>query len=128
MRPSGGLHGRLYSAPQPLGSAMNDTPTQTRSGALLEKPLSNAQLLERRQVATHLSIVVPCYNEEEVLPETAKRLRELLAKMVGAGKITAESQVILVDDGSRDRTWEVIRELHDANPQIRGVKLSGNRG
>jgi glycosyltransferase involved in cell wall biosynthesis len=107
---------------------MNDIPTQTRSGALLDRPLSNAQLLERRQVATRLSIVVPCYNEEEVLPETAKRLRELLQKLVGAGKITADSQVILVDDGSRDRSWEVIRELHGLDAHIRGVKLSGNRG
>jgi glycosyltransferase involved in cell wall biosynthesis len=79
-------------------------------------------------VRTRLSIVVPCYNEEEVLPETVKRLRAFLDHMTSSGKIDADSQVILVDDGSRDRTWELVREAHAQDPRIRGVKLSGNRG
>ncbi len=75
-----------------------------------------------------LSIVVPCYNEEEVLPETVKRLTELLDRLVEQGKIDAGSHVIFVDDGSRDRTWEQI-ETHAANQNyVRGVKLSRNRG
>ncbi len=75
-----------------------------------------------------LSVVVPCYNEEAVLPETQRRLRALLDGMVQAGKITADSHVIFVDDGSRDRTWELIRDYHAEDGRIHGVKLSGNRG
>jgi polyisoprenyl-phosphate glycosyltransferase len=73
-------------------------------------------------------IVVPCYNEEEVLPETARRLDALLTKLISSNKILADSQVIFVDDGSRDRTWSLIKELNHADPRIRGVKLSANRG
>lgn len=75
-----------------------------------------------------LTIVVPCYNEEEVLPETLRRLRQFLDQITASGKVKADSQVILVDDGSRDRTWELIRDCNRADPRIRGVKLSGNRG
>lgn len=74
------------------------------------------------------SIVVPCYNEEEVLPETVRRLRALLDHLSASGKIDAASQVIFVDDGSRDRTWELIRGFNAEDPRIRGLKLSGNRG
>lgn len=75
-----------------------------------------------------LSIVVPCYNEEAVLPETQKRLCALLDSMTASGKISADSQVIFVDDGSRDRTWEMIRHYHGQDARLRGVKLSANRG
>ena len=80
------------------------------------------------KIGNRLSIVVPCYNEEEVLPETAKRLRALLDHLTTGGKIAAESQVILVDDGSRDRTWELIRQFNAEDARIRGLKLSCNRG
>ena len=79
-------------------------------------------------IGNRLSIVVPCYNEEEVLPETAKRLRALLDQLTSGGKIAAESQVIFVDDGSLDRTWELIRRFNAEDGRIRGLKLSGNRG
>lgn len=75
-----------------------------------------------------LSIVVPCYNEEEVLPETRKRLCELLDGMTARGKISADSQIVFVDDGCRDRTWELIRQYHSEDPRVRGLKLSANRG
>jgi glycosyltransferase involved in cell wall biosynthesis len=75
-----------------------------------------------------LSIVVPCYNEEEVLPETLKRLRMLLDRLTSSGKIAADSQIVLVDDGSRDQTWSLIRQGHAEDQRVRGVKLSGNRG
>lgn len=75
-----------------------------------------------------LAIVVPCYNEEAVLPETVARLTALLERLVRAGKVRPESHLILVDDGSRDRTWALI-EAHAAGPQpVMGVRLSGNRG
>ena len=77
---------------------------------------------------TRLSIVVPCYNEQEVLPETASRLSQLLDELVAGGKVTSDSQVILVDDGSRDATWDVIRAQHERDARIRGLRLSANRG
>lgn len=77
---------------------------------------------------TKLYIVIPCYNEEEVLPETSRRLKEKLTALQEAGRITADSRVLLVDDGSKDRTWELISKLHIEDPLFSGVKLSRNRG
>lgn len=75
-----------------------------------------------------LYIVVPCYNEEEVLPETSKRLGEKLRSLISRGEIGPDSRVCFVDDGSRDRTWELISRLHDSDKLFEGVKLSRNRG
>ena len=75
-----------------------------------------------------LYIVVPCYNEEEVLPETARRLGDKLKFLMNAGKISPQSRVLFVNDGSKDRTWEVIAGLHKENPLLCGVDLSRNRG
>jgi len=75
-----------------------------------------------------LMVVIPCYNEEEVLPETSRRLVAKMAALEKKGLITPDSRVLLVDDGSRDRTWEMISALHSENPLFEGVKLSRNRG
>ncbi len=75
-----------------------------------------------------LYIVVPCYNEEEVLPETARRLGDKLKSLMNAGKISPQSRVLFVNDGSRDRTWEVITRLHRENRLLCGADLSRNRG
>ena len=75
-----------------------------------------------------LYIVVPCYNEEEVLPETARRLREKLEQLMGEGKISPQSRVLFVNDGSRDGTWSVIQGLHRDCPLFSGADLSRNRG
>ena len=75
-----------------------------------------------------LYIVVPCYNEEEVLPETAQRLKKKLTALTDAGKISPRSRVLLVNDGSKDRTWEIIREIHAEDPRFSGVDLARNRG
>jgi glycosyltransferase involved in cell wall biosynthesis len=75
-----------------------------------------------------LSIVVPCYNEEEVLPETAHRLGELFDDLISRQKISARSRVYFVDDGSRDRTWPLIESLSRSRHYIAGIKLSRNRG
>ena len=77
---------------------------------------------------TTLYIVIPCYNEEEVLPETAKRLKAKLEGLMGEGKISRQSRVMFVNDGSRDRTWELIEGLHQSDPLFSGVNLSRNRG
>lgn len=78
--------------------------------------------------ADTLYIVVPCYNEEAVLPETARRLREKLAALAAAGKIAPKSRVLFVNDGSKDGTWALIQELHRTDPVFSGVDLSRNRG
>ena len=75
-----------------------------------------------------LYMVIPCYNEQEVLPETSKRLKEKLSALVKAGKIDPESRIVFVNDGSKDRTWEIIRKLHDEDPVFSGINLSRNRG
>lgn len=75
-----------------------------------------------------LYIVVPCYNEEEVLPETSKRLRAKLEQLMDAGKISPQSRVLFVNDGSKDRTWELIAQLHAQCPLFCGVDLTRNRG
>ena len=75
-----------------------------------------------------LMVVIPCYNEEEVLPETSRRLVIKMAALVEKGLIAQDSRVLLVDDGSRDRTWELITALNRDNPLFEGVKLSRNRG
>lgn len=75
-------------------------------------------------MADKLMVVIPCYNEEEVLPETSKRLVAKMASLTERGLISADSRVLLVDDGSRDRTWEMICDLHKQNPLFEGVKLA----
>ena len=75
-----------------------------------------------------LYIVVPCYNEEEVLPETSRRLREKVSALIAEGKISDRSRILFVNDGSRDRTWQLISELHDSDHIFSGVNLSRNRG
>lgn len=75
-----------------------------------------------------LYLVIPCYNEEEVLPETTKRLTEKLHGMIRAEIVHRDSRILYVDDGSRDRTWALIEEYSAAIPYVDGVKLAHNRG
>ena len=76
-----------------------------------------------------LYIVVPCYKEEAVLPETSKRLRAKMEELRSKGLISADSRVMFVNDGSKDRTWEIITELHEKEPEMfSGVNLARNRG
>lgn len=74
-----------------------------------------------------LAIIIPCYNEEDVLPETINRLMQLMKPLIAAGKISEKSYVLFVDDGSCDRTWEIILEAN-RSCKIRGLKLSRNFG
>ena len=75
-----------------------------------------------------LGIVVPCFNEEEVLCETAARLLSLLTAMANDGKISESSSIFFVDDGSDDQTWEKILDLSQAHDYVSGIKLSRNCG
>ena len=75
-----------------------------------------------------LFIVIPCYNEQEALPITAKRLTELTDDMISRALIDPASRIVLVDDGSKDETWRVITELNAGDPRFEGVKLAHNAG
>lgn len=77
---------------------------------------------------TILYFVLPCYNEEAVLPETSKRLLAKYTQLVNAGTISPKSRILFVNDGSADRTWQIIRGLHESNPAFSGLSLSRNRG
>lgn len=77
---------------------------------------------------TILYIVVPCYNEEEMLHITSEKLEEKLRTLKNAGKISDDSRVVYVDDGSKDKTWNIIEEMHHNNKVFNGVKLSRNEG
>ena len=73
-------------------------------------------------------LVIPCYNEEEVLAVTVEKLTQKLDAMGRAGLANKHSRMLLVDDGSKDRTWEIITRLNRENPYVEGVKLAHNRG
>lgn len=75
-----------------------------------------------------LYMVLPCYNEEEVLPETARQLKEKYKNLIEAGKINNKSRIVFVNDGSKDRTWSIIQELHEQDKMFSGINLSRNRG
>ncbi len=75
-----------------------------------------------------LYLVIPCYNEEEVLPETAKRLKAKLSGMIKIGFISEDSKIVFVNDGSKDQTWRLIRKFHEEDPMIQGINLSRNKG
>lgn len=75
-----------------------------------------------------LFVVIPCYNEEEVLHETTKRLKEKLNKLIKDEVISNDSRVMYVNDGSKDKTWELIKEISDAEEHFTGITLSRNRG
>lgn len=75
-----------------------------------------------------LFIVIPCYNEEEVLPETSIRICEKVKDLISKGKIAPDSRILFVDDGSKDCTWELISKLHETDSVFSGLKLSRNKG
>lgn len=75
-----------------------------------------------------LAVVVPCYNEEEMLPKTLATLLALREFLVNNGKINTESKIYLVDDGSRDATWQILAAAAESNPAIVAIKLSRNKG
>ncbi len=79
-------------------------------------------------VETVLCIVVPCYNEREVLGETVRRLTEKLGGMIAEKRVSPESRILFVDDGSKDGTWDLIHRFNEEYPRVMGVKLAHNRG
>ena len=94
--------------------SMKETKTQYRGYIMTSKPI--------------LYIVIPCYNEEKVLPETEPLFLQTLRGMISEGKIAEESRVMFVNDGSKDATWELISKFAEEEEQIEGLCLSRNRG
>ena len=82
--------------------------------------------MENRQDILYM--VIPCYNEQEVLPETSRQLKEILYDLMDRGEISRESRVLFVNDGSKDETWNIIEDLHAQDPLFLGLKLSRNKG
>ena len=75
-----------------------------------------------------LTIVVPCYNEEEVLPETVKELGNILNNLIDERKIATDSKILFVNDGSKDKTWQLISKYSNEYPYVAGIKFSRNYG
>ena len=82
-------------------------------------------LMEKKET---LYIVVPCYNEETVLPETMKRLKEKITNLISTKKISSKSKILFVNDGSTDNTWNIIKNISNKDKQITGISLSRNFG
>ena len=78
--------------------------------------------------APNVFIVVPCYNEEEALPETARCLTEYMEELIFRGRMGEGSRIVFVDDGSRDGTWPLIASLSEQSPRVEGIKLAHNAG
>lgn len=77
---------------------------------------------------TKLYLAIPCYNEEEVLPTTAEILKKKFTDLMAKGKISDDSKIVFIDDGSKDKTWELIKGLYNKDKLFSGIKLSCNRG
>lgn len=75
-----------------------------------------------------LMIVVPCYNEEEILPYSAEKLTEVIKNLIKKSKIASNSGILFVNDGSKDKTWEIIQNEYVRNPYVYGLGLAGNVG
>lgn len=84
--------------------------------------------MEKRENTPILYIVIPCYNEEEVLPVTAPMFKEKLESMIVNGLVADDSKILFVNDGSKDKTWEVLCNLCESNAIFIAMKLSRNRG
>lgn len=118
-----------------MATLLRDSVPEFRDRLITDRlPVETPSLEERSAAASpartppRLAIVVPCFNEEEVLPETARRLGMLLDRMRRAGRIAAQSRVVFIDDGSRDGTWALIEQLSREDERMGGIKLSRNRG
>ena len=81
-----------------------------------------------KQMCSILYLVIPCYNEEEAISANGPILMDEMNKMINMKLISTASKILFVDDGSKDKTWEKIRQVKDENPMVTGVKLTRNYG
>ncbi|HEX8755946.1 MAG TPA: glycosyltransferase family 2 protein [Steroidobacteraceae bacterium] len=118
-----------------MATLLRETAAELPETLVTERLPAEASLAGERAAAAaaqrlipQLAIVVPCFNEEDALPETARRLGRLLDRLQRDGRIAAGSRIVFIDDGSRDRTWELIEQLACDDERMGGIKLSRNRG
>jgi len=90
--------------------------------------MARQMIFQRDQRMVRLAIVVPCFNEEAVLPQSVSELVRIMQELAEKRKISEDSFLLFVDDGSRDRTWELIEKFHKENRFVSGLKLAGNVG
>jgi len=102
--------------------------THDTTDEITTRPRLQADAREGDSSRPVLAVVVPCLNEELVVEQTAARLIELLERLIAAGKIDAASFVYFVDDGSRDKTWNLVEALHLRDERVKGLKLARNVG
>jgi polyisoprenyl-phosphate glycosyltransferase len=104
--------------------------TQRAKNLALQKQIDHVKRLHEQSIrdGVTLNLVIPCFNEEEVLRETTHRLLALLDGLIIDGTVDALSSITYIDDGSHDRTWELIEALHTADARVHGIKLSRNHG
>jgi len=110
------------------GQAMADLPPEIRAWRAAVSARAEESAPAPRAGPVTLAVVVPCYNEEEVLPETVERLSALRAQLLADGLVSDRSTVELVDDGSKDGTWRLIEAAARIFPWLHGIRLSRNRG
>lgn len=79
-------------------------------------------------MATKLALICPCYNEEDVLEDSVSKLNIVFDELISSGKIDASSTVVIVNDGSKDSSWEIIKKIHDENARFKGINLAFNSG
>lgn len=84
--------------------------------------------MKKESKISTLYVVIPCYNEEEVLEETTKQLKKKIEKLIKDKKISGKSKVMYVNDGSKDNTWSLIKKINEKEPLFTGITLSRNRG
>ncbi len=96
--------------------------------AIILKTVNRNSLIVKQNTMMKLGIIIPCYNEEEGLSETTKQLQLLIDVMMNENKISKDSFVCYVDDGSKDNTWQLIEGFKQSNPIFKGIKLSRNFG
>ena len=85
--------------------------------------------MENKTAGPIIAIIAPCYNEEEILPETVKKLIAKLQQLINEKSVNEKSKIYFIDDGSKDSTWSLIKKYNEENtPYIGGIKLSRNSG
>ena len=106
----------------------------TKKSEILKNPVDSSHSKMQNKIKNGVNkmdilyLVIPCYNEEAVLPETSKQLKEKMVSLIQKGEVSEKSRILFVNDGSKDKTWEMICQLHQEDPLFQGVCLSRNRG
>ena len=112
-----------------INTVKADVPAEAAENTVLVSEPENTPFPEKKPCrGARLGMIIPCYNEQEVLPENYRRLSEKMKDLIAKKLVTEDSLIVYVDDGSKDTTWAQICALHRQDRMVRGIKLSRNRG